>query len=138
MAYKDKEDERRNKREYYRRKMKDPEYREKYNQKKAEQARIRYANKYKKRRAETPWVFHYREAKKRCNNPNCKDYKYYGKRGIRMLLTLCEFEVLYKRDNANQMKEPSIDRIDGDGDYCFENCRFIEKLENSKRRHAKW
>jgi hypothetical protein len=31
------------------------------------------------------------------------------------------------------MKEPSIDRIDNDGNYTFDNCRFIELALNKRK-----
>lgn len=31
------------------------------------------------------------------------------------------------------MKQPTIDRENNDGNYCLENCRFIEKSENSTK-----
>ena len=83
-----------------------------------------------KRRAEKPWIAHHHCAKQRCTDPNCKDFKWYGKRGINFLLTADEVGTLYKRDNAEDMKQPSIDRIDNDGNYTFDNCRFIENIEN--------
>ncbi len=43
--------------------------------------------------------------------------------------------VLYYRDGADKMKKPSIDRIDNNGDYTYENCRFIEMAENSRKAH---
>lgn len=88
---------------------------------------------YQKCKTETPWLFPRKRAKGRCNNPSNKDYKYYGAKGIRMLLTKEEVENLYKRDHADRMKKPSIDRINPDGDYCFGNCRFIEQSENSSQ-----
>ena len=35
------------------------------------------------------------------------------------------------------MKRPSIDRIDTNGDYTLENCRYIEFSQNIKRPRAK-
>ena len=70
----------------------------------------------------------------RCNNPNIKCYKYYGGKGVKCLITLDEVRMLYLRDNAGDMKQPSIDRIYGDGNYVFGNCRFIEAAENARRR----
>ena len=34
---------------------------------------------------------------------------------------------------CNSMETPSLDRINNKGDYTFNNCRFIERRENSRR-----
>lgn len=77
--------------------------------------------------------------KKRCNNPNANSYSYYGGKGIKTFLTLDDIKFLWERDNADSMDRPSIDRIDSDGDYAVENCRFIEMSENIRRpNRRKW
>jgi len=68
--------------------------------------------------------------KQRCNNSKCPVYKYYGGRGIKCFITLEDLKILWDRDKASEMKSPSIDRIDNDGDYIFENCQFIERSDN--------
>ena len=45
--------------------------------------------------------------------------------------------VLWLRDEAANMKKPSIDRKDKDGHYVFGNCRFIELSNNSKLARGK-
>ena len=70
----------------------------------------------------------------RCKNPNDKKYHRYGGRGIRNFLTLDDLCFLWERDAADTLKRPSIDRIDNDGDYSVENCRFIELVENIRRQ----
>ena len=87
----------------------------------------------RKHRAEKPWLRHLADAKTRCTNPSIACYKYYGGKGIRMLLTLLEVELLWKRDHADQMERPSIDRINPRGDYIFGNCQFIEHSENCRK-----
>ena len=71
----------------------------------------------------------------RCTYPKHIAYKYYGGRGIQNLLTFEELKTLWERDSAAQMTKPSIDRMDNAGHYIFENCRFIEQSENSRRAH---
>lgn len=80
-----------------------------------------------------PWYRSFQKAKNRCINPNEKKYKNYGGRGIKYDLPFWAMGVLWWRDNAENMKSPTIDRKDNDGDYTFENCRFIERSENSRR-----
>jgi hypothetical protein len=80
-----------------------------------------------------PWIKTLYDIKQRCNNPNNKFYKYYGGRGIKCLITAEELKYLWFRDKAYLLNRQSIDRIDNNGDYCLENCRYIELSENSKR-----
>lgn len=43
-----------------------------------------------------------------------------------------QIKQLWFRDKAHEMKKPHIHRINNDGDYCAENCVFIESSEHSK------
>lgn len=63
----------------------------------------------------------------------CKNNKRYVERGIKCRINLVELKQLWFRDKAWLLKCPSIDRIDNDGDYTFDNCRFIEKSINTRR-----
>jgi hypothetical protein len=80
-----------------------------------------------------PWIKIFANVRYRCNTITCHAYSRYGGRGIKCLITSEELKELWFRDKAYEMKKPSIDRINNDGDYCFENCRFIEQSENSSR-----
>lgn len=73
--------------------------------------------------------------KKRCNNKKYQYYKYYGGKGIKANITLKELQILWKRDKGWLLKKPSIDRIDSNKDYYFENCQFIEHSENCAKAH---
>ena len=64
--------------------------------------------------------------KQRCENSNSPAYKYYMGKGIQNFLTKEDIKFLLKRDNANLMKKPSIDRINHNGNYTLKNCRIIE------------
>ena len=72
-----------------------------------------------------PWVRVYSDIKQRCTNKNHKWYHRYGGRGIKCEIVVEELKELWIRDKAYLMKRPSIDRINNDGDYTFENCEFI-------------
>lgn len=70
----------------------------------------------------------------RCNYQLANKYKYYGGKGIRCFLSLEDLRLLWHRDGAAKMKQPSIDRIDVTRDYTLKNCQFIEMEENRKKR----
>lgn len=119
-----------------------------YNQKNKEiinQKKIRYRRenkeilrkKYKIFKQKFPWYGSYKHAKERCNNPNDNRYYCYGARGIKFELSKKDFIFLWERDKAYLMKYPSIDRIDNNGNYCLENCRFIEKNKNLPHNYNK-
>ena len=78
-----------------------------------------------------PWRKHFYSARRRCNNLLDKRYKDYGDRGIKFLLIIEEVKQLWIRDRAELLKQPSIDRKDNDGNYDYNNCRFIEMIQNS-------
>lgn len=89
----------------------------------------------KKYRINHPWISCFIAAKSRCQNKKSKNYYGYGGRGIRILITLEEIKSLWFRDKAYNLKIPSIDRIDNDGNYELSNCRFIEQSENARKEN---
>lgn len=100
-------------------------------------ARQNRADIYFKRDAyykEFPWMQTLRAIKHRCNNPKASDYKYYGGKGIKCLITADELKELWFRDRAFEMKDPTIDRKNSDDNYYVENCRYYERVDNSKRK----
>ena len=66
----------------------------------------------------------------RCNSKPAINYSRYGAVGIKCLITSEELKFLWNRDNAGDMKKPSIDRINSKGNYTLKNCRYIEHSEN--------
>ena len=76
--------------------------------------------------------------KGRCFNPRVPKYEYYGGRGI----TVCDrwansFQAFLDDMGERPSHNHSIDRIDSDGDYTPDNCRWATRAEQSQnQRHA--
>jgi len=82
---------------------------------------------------DNPWAVSYISAKSRCTNPNNTAYSRYGGRGIKFKLTMLEIKELWFRYKAYNMKTPSIDKINNDGNYEYANCQFMERVDNIKK-----
>ncbi len=73
-------------------------------------------------------------AKNRCNNPNNKDYASYGGRGIKMCDRWNDF-TNFLADMGEKPDGKSLDRVNNDGDYEPDNCRWATQSEqNSNQR----
>lgn len=82
-----------------------------------------------------PWFKHYNQCQSRCESMGAenRNYKYYRGKGIKLLMSPEDFKTLWFRDRAFDLNRPSIDRIDSNGHYEINNCRFIEISENVRK-----
>jgi hypothetical protein len=75
----------------------------------------------------------------RCRNPNTPGWKYYGGRGITVCTEWLEPRKGFKnffRDLGSRPDGYVLDRIDYDGNYCKENCRWVDRsTSNVNQRH---
>ena len=78
----------------------------------------------------------WREMKNRCYNKNRKDYKYYGLKGVQICKDwINDFNNFQEWALNNGYSEKlTLDRINANGNYCPENCRWVDmKCQNRNK-----
>lgn len=69
----------------------------------------------------------------KCNTKTCKDYPYYGGRGILVLEDFNSFECFLEWSLSNGYRSGlTLDRIDNDYHYTPSNCRWVSRKTQSR------
>lgn len=72
----------------------------------------------------------------RCNNSNNNNYKNYGGRGISVCNRWLEIENFMADMGERPTSNHQIDRIDNNGNYEPNNCRWVTQSENMRNTRA--
>lgn len=70
----------------------------------------------------------------RCYNKNHHAYKNYGGRGIIVCERWLDFALFYEDMGNRPSGRFSLDRIEINGDYCKENCKWSNDFEQARNR----
>ena len=76
----------------------------------------------------------WQQIKNRCNNPKCNRYEYYGGKGITYDKKWETFEGFWEDMKEGYSDDLTIDRINSEGNYTKENCRWVNYTEQNNNK----
>ena len=97
----------------------------------------KFCNNCKIAYSRTPTYSSWEAARARCNNPANHAYEFYGGRGIKMCHEWNDFQTFLK-DMGEHPHNFVLDRTDPNGNYCKENCRWVDRSESSFNTRRQW
>ncbi len=103
-----------------------------YGRKRQSEGRLLHG--HSKRNGNVTGIYHsWQSMHSRCKNPNNKDFKWYGGKGVSVCDRWGDFRAFLSDMESGWYIGATIDRVDSDGNYNPDNCRWIDREENARR-----
>src|ERR1019366_7610557 len=86
------------------------------------------------KRSPSPEYRAWQAMRNRCLNDRSKDWLYYGGRGIKICERWESFDCFLMDMGRRPASHLTLDRINGNQDYCKNNCRWATREQQSRNR----